>query len=181
MIRPLTALTGLVLAAGCAAPEPEVARFSEPELADTTADIPEGLAPDACVGRDITPATIQTVTEEVLITPAKRGDDGALLAPAVYRTETRQEIVKARADIWFETPCPDEITPEFVAALQRALSVRGFYDGPITGEVNAATQDAVRAFQRDQGLNSPVLSLAAAKRLGLVAYGRAGTLAATAQ
>ena len=174
MIRPLTALTGLALVAACAAPEPEVARFSEPVLTDATTEIPEGLASDACVGRDITPATIQTVTEQVLVQPPQIGADGSLRAPAVYRTVTRQEIVKPREDIWFETPCPDEITPDFVAALQRALQVRGYYNGPVSGEVDAATQRAVRAFQRELGLNSPVLSIAAAKPLGLVAYGRGG-------
>lgn len=182
MIRPIPALAGLALLVGCAAASapPEVARFAEPELSDTASVIPDGLADDACVGRDITPATIETVTEHVLVQPAEIGSDGSLRAPAVYRTVTRQEIVKEREDIWFETPCPDQMTPDFVAALQRALAVRGYYHGEVTGEVDAATQRAVRAFQHEQGLNSPVLSVAAAKRLGLVAYGREGALTGAA-
>lgn len=75
--------------------------------------------------------------------------------------------------MWFEIPCPDQMTPDFVASLQRALAVRGHYSGPVTGQVNSATRDAVRAYQRENGLDSDVLSLAAAKRLGLIAYSRA--------
>lgn len=181
MIRPLPTLAGLFLAAACTATPtpPEVARFSEPTLSDAAGAIPDEVSAGDCVGRDITPATVQTVTEKVLIRPAEFAPDGSLVSPAAYRTETRQEIVKEREDVWFQTPCPDEITPEFVSALQRALQVRGYFQGTVTGEVDEATRNAVRAYQRELGLNSPVLSIAAAKRLGLVAYDREEALAAS--
>jgi hypothetical protein len=176
MIRTILAMAGLSAAAitGCApvAQPPDVARFAEARLDGQSRDIPEGADPDACYGRDSTPATVETVTRRVLVQPAETGPDGSVIRPAVYRSETRQEIVKEREDIWFETPCPDEMTAEFIAALQRALAVRGHYAGEITGEADAGTARAVRAFQLEQGLNSPVLSIAAAKRLGLVAYDR---------
>lgn len=177
MIRALVSLAGLFAVAACAPPQPlGVARFAEPALGDTTPDIPEGADPEACYGHDEIPAVVETITEQVMVQPPRLASDGSVLAPGVYRSVTRQRIVREREDIWFETPCPDEMTPEFVAALQRALQVRGYYQGEITGQVNAATRQAVRAFQHEEGLNSPVLSIAAAKRLGLVAYDRDETL-----
>ena len=115
---------------------------------------------------------IETVTEQVEVTPAKMNPDGSIAKPPVYKTETRQEIVRARVDNWFETPCPDVLTPEFNSSLQRALEVRGFYAGPITGEMDRATRAAVRRYQAQEGPNSEVLSLTTARALGLVAVPR---------
>jgi hypothetical protein len=68
----------------------------------------------------------------------------------------------------FRVPCPELMTSDFIATLQRALAVRGHYDGPITGRADPATRTAVRAFQRAQGFDSPILTLDTAQRLGLV-------------
>lgn len=57
----------------------------------------------------------------------------------------------------------------FLASLQRALKARGLYLGEVTGEWNAATAEGVRRFQAERGLDSPRLSLAAARELGLIA------------
>ncbi|MCL1628069.1 peptidoglycan-binding protein [Roseibaca sp. V10] len=67
----------------------------------------------------------------------------------------------------FRVPCPETVNSVFVASLQRALHVRDYYAGPITGQPDAATRDAVRAFQRDNGFDSPILTLETAQRLGL--------------
>lgn len=161
-----------LLAAGCARMDvPDVAQLDEPEPVKTHAMLPPGADPDACHGQDVTPAVIETVTEQVMLQPAQIGSDGTVLYPAVYKTETRQAIVQERRELWFETPCGAELTPEFVASLQRALKVRGVYRGAITGEMNARTRRAIRAFQKPQGLDSAILSTAAARQLGLVAFG----------
>lgn len=68
----------------------------------------------------------------------------------------------------FRVPCPELMTADFIATLQRALAVRGHYDGPITGRADSATRTAVRAFQRAQGFDSPILTLDTAQRLGLL-------------
>jgi peptidoglycan hydrolase-like protein with peptidoglycan-binding domain len=58
----------------------------------------------------------------------------------------------------------------FIASVQRALAARGFYQAPITGVMDEATTAAVRLYQRQQtGVDSPLLSVDAAKVLGLVA------------
>ncbi|WP_330696677.1 peptidoglycan-binding domain-containing protein [Fontisubflavum oceani] len=76
-----------------------------------------------------------------------------------------------RRELWFETPCQAEIRdPDFIASLQRALAARDLYRGPANGVMDARTRRAIRAFQEPQGLNSPILSMAAARQLGLVVW-----------
>ncbi|MBN2759459.1 MAG: peptidoglycan-binding protein [Rhodobacteraceae bacterium] len=67
----------------------------------------------------------------------------------------------------FRVPCPETVNSVFVASLQRALQARDYYRGPITGQPDSATRDAVRAFQRANGFDSPILTLETAQRLGL--------------
>lgn len=146
---------------------PEVARFAETSGSISLPDPASGV----CRADDATPAVIETETEKVLIAPAVLRDDGSVRAPAEYRTETRQVIVEPRREQSFDALCESEITPQLVANLQRALAVRGFYSGPISGEMNWRTRRAVRLFQQDQNLDSAILSLETARFLGLVSYG----------
>lgn len=67
----------------------------------------------------------------------------------------------------FRVPCPETVTNGFIASLQRALQARDYYNGPITGQPDTETRDAVRAFQRATGFDSPILTLETAQRLGL--------------
>ncbi|WP_096786263.1 peptidoglycan-binding protein [Rhodobacter sp. CZR27] len=69
---------------------------------------------------------------------------------------------------WFRAPCPEALTPEVLASLQRALEVRELYDEEITGEMDPATRQAVRRLQEPLGLDSEQLSLAAARYLGIL-------------
>lgn len=131
---------------------------------------PKGPA-GACWASDITPAVIETVTEQVLVTPEVRDEAGRITTPAAFRTDTRQRMVQDREEVWFRAPCPDEIDIEFVATLQRALKARGLYLLPLSGVIDAPTRDAIRRFQAERGLDSPTLSLAAAQELGIVATG----------
>ncbi|MDJ0628689.1 MAG: peptidoglycan-binding domain-containing protein [Rhodobacter sp.] len=149
---------------------PAVSQLVEPGLTTAQPAPPPGGDPDACHARDVTPAEIETVTEQVMLQPASLSTDGKVLYPAVYKTETRQAIVRQRREQRFETPCPDVLTPDFIASLQRALKARGHYRGPINGEMTARTRRAVQAFQKPQGLNSGILSIAAARQLGLVRH-----------
>lgn len=123
--------------------------------------------PGACWEADITPAVIETVTEQVMVTPEKRDDAGNITAPASYRTDTSQRIAHEREVVYFRTPCPAEQTMDFVATLQRALLARGYYDGPLTGTYDATTAEAIRRFQAERGLDSPRISLGAARELGI--------------
>ena len=122
----------------------------------------------ACWASDVTPMVIETVTEQVMVSDARRAKDGSALAPAVFRSETRQKIVQEREEIWFRSPCPHEMTVDFIASLQRALKARGLYALPLTGQMDPPTRAALRRFQADRGLESDRLSLTAARELGLV-------------
>lgn len=120
-----------------------------------------------CWASSVTPAVIETVTEQLVVTEEVRDVAGAVVAPATYRTRTHQRMVQDREEVWFRAPCPAEQTVQFVASLQRALKARGLYLWPVTGEMDAETAEAVRRFQAERGLDSPTLSLAAARELGL--------------
>ncbi|MCE8546856.1 peptidoglycan-binding protein [Ruegeria pomeroyi] len=157
----------------CNAGLPDVDALREPEVSRFTAEAPPGAAPGTCWGKQVTPAIIETVTHQVMLQPAEVQSDGSVLRPAVYKTETRQEIVRERKETWFETLCAEEMTPEFIASVQRALAVRGLYRGAPSGEMDARTRAAVRRYQKPQGLDSGILSRAAARELGLVAVERA--------
>lgn len=128
---------------------------------------PEGEAGE-CYDADVTPAVIETVTEQVELAPATTAADGSPV-PATYRTETHTRVVSERQEVWFRAPCPDVYTADFIASLQRALKARGYYLLPLTGQWDRGTADAIRRFQDDRGFDSPKLTLAAAREMGLIA------------
>ncbi|WP_264210331.1 peptidoglycan-binding domain-containing protein [Leisingera thetidis] len=130
---------------------------------------PPGAPPDTCWSKHTSPAVIETVTSQVLAEPAQTDSSGRILRPAIFRTETRQQIVQPRQERWFEIPCPGMMTPDFIRTVQRALAARGFYRGPVHGQMDMATRKAVQRFQAPLGLDSGTLSLASARKLGLVA------------
>ncbi|SIS49881.1 peptidoglycan-binding domain-containing protein [Phaeovulum vinaykumarii] len=142
------------------------------------ADVARPRAPaegtPGCWAEDTLPAHIETVTEQVQITPETRDPKtGTITAPARWRTETHQRIVSERTRMWFEVPCAEDMTPETLTLLQRALAVRGLLAGAPTGTMDAATARAVRLYQRPRGLDSAVLSLRAARELGVLPWGPA--------
>lgn len=159
-----TVLLGMSLTACVPAP-PEVSRTVPSFIAAEIQSDSDGR----CYGRDITPAVIETVTAQVLDAPAVVAEDGTVMSPAIYRSEISQQIARERQEVAFETLCPPAYTVEFVETLQRALQARGFYSGPVNGQLDQATGQAVQAFQRDDGPDSPLLWIATARELGIVA------------
>ena len=128
---------------------------------------PDGDA-STCWAAEISPAVIETVTEQELLTPEIRDASGKVTTPATFRSTTRQRIVQDRDEVWFRSPCPADVTVDFVATLQRALKARGLYLLPLTGVIDPATTEAIRRFQAERGLDSGQLSLAAARELGII-------------
>ncbi|KIN71734.1 peptidoglycan-binding domain-containing protein [Sulfitobacter guttiformis] len=161
-------LLAAVLLAACAAQE----TVTQSGVIVGNGLAPAGAAPGTCWGKIPTPAVIETVTEQILVTPAKTNPDGTLSALPVYREERRQQIVTPRTDRWFEIPCPPAFTIEFVSTLQRALQARGQYTGAVSGDMDDATRRAVLAVQTAGGLPSDVLSIETARELGIVAVPR---------
>lgn len=165
-------ITAALFLAACTPPPPlptapDKTTFASEILRTQDDSPPQGPESD-CWAQDSSPAVIETVTEQVQITPELRAEDGSLTAPATYRTQTATRMVRDRETVWFRAPCPSEMTPDFIASLQRALKARGYYLAPLTGMLDPATTDALRRYQTERGLDSRQLSLAAARDLGLV-------------
>jgi hypothetical protein len=164
----LAILTGVLLT-GCQTSLPSV---SEPALVTRLEEAPPGAAPGTCWGKTVTPAVIETVTEQVQTAPPEVDNSGRVIRPARYVTETRQAIIEERKTTWFEVPCAEMQTPDFTASVQRALAARGVYRGAVTGQMDARTRAAIRRYQAARGLDSGILSLETARDLGLVAVER---------
>ena len=148
------------LAACGAAPVPKApARLDlRPEI---HAEKPADAAADTCWQHDTTPAVYETITEQRRVS----GGDGLL---GSYRSTTHQRQVSERAEVWFQTLCPADMTLELVATLQRALTARGLLTAPLTGTMDPPTAEALRAYQAAAGLNSAHLAVATARDLGLI-------------
>jgi hypothetical protein len=130
-----------------------------------------------CFAKDTAPAVIETVTLQEIELPELRDANGTVTRPATFRTITRQQIVRERAEIRFETVCPQNYSVDLVATLQRALTARGFYAGQISGTLDLQTGAAIQQFQRVSGLDTPLLALATARQLGLVAFSKESLVA----
>lgn len=181
MIRrssPFPALLCLMLAAcaadqdGAPAPGTDLPPSKQAlTLAGEWRDTPPGPGDTGCFAEKTNPAVVETVTEQVLVSPEVRDPaTGAVTAPATYRSSTHAKIVRGRAKMWFPAPCASVMTPEIVATLQRALAARGLYAGPVTGALDEATHRAINAYQRPRGLFSATLSTRAAQELGLIPW-----------
>jgi len=167
--RILKSLPFLVLGACVSTGDGEVSRAKP--VADV--DIREVAAPGGaryCEARDTAPAIIETITEQVEISAARFDDTGKMIQSPSYQTVTRQEIIRERQVLWFKTPCATQMTPDFIASVQRALAVRGYYQGRDTGILDRPTKRAIRRLQAKNGLDSDVLSLKTARDLGLLAF-----------
>lgn len=148
---------------------PVLADSLQKELVTKKGKTPPSTGKGICWADDVTPAIIETVTEQVLVRPETRGPDGAVKTAAVFQSVASQRIVQDRRAVWFRTPCANVVTLDYVASLQRALKARGYYPYDITGQLDAPTRRALRQFQEPLGLDSERLSLAAAQRLGISA------------
>jgi peptidoglycan hydrolase-like protein with peptidoglycan-binding domain len=139
------------------------------------ADGPANARKDACYIKYQAPALIETVTEQILVRPEKRGFDietgqPIIIEAAIYRTETVQKIVRARQEDWIETVCAKDQTFEFLENLQRALTARGHYYGAITGIMDERTKRSIRKVQKTYDVNSSDLTLDLAESYGLVIH-----------
>jgi len=167
--------------AACSGTAPDVAKFAARGSIETHTDGPPDAAPGTCWALDRTPAKVERTTEKVLVRPGDYAHDGIVLREAVYETKTEEKIREEGKTLWFQTPCDVDMTTDFIASLQRALSARDLYSGDISGVLDTGTKRAIRQYQLTQGLNSQVLSLAAAEQLGLVAVSAARELTAEAE
>lgn len=171
MIRPLL-LASLFLAACASQNNTQVALqdVSRSDLIISQSEAPDSSENGQCWAKATQPAIFETTTMQVEIEPAQYDTDDTLLKPAAYATRTQQKILRERAEVWFQTPCPAAMDLTFVATLQRALTVRGYFQGSITGTMDPSTRAALKAYQNQRGLASSQLALTTAQQLGVVAF-----------
>ncbi|SDW28327.1 peptidoglycan-binding domain-containing protein [Litoreibacter albidus] len=169
--RGLGAVVSLAVLAGCAPlpMTPDVTKLISPTNITAVDMEPPADMPGVCWGHIPGPQITQIVSDIVLATPAQIGPNGEEIAPAIYREVTRPQTFNEGDGRWFTRTCDNDLTPDFVMTLQRALSVRGLYRGDINGVMDQRTLRAVHAYQTPQGLDSAVLSQSAARQLGLIA------------
>ena len=150
MLRPLAAIALILTLAACQ-PTPEVRR------AAPAPEAPLAATPDAgCWARDTIPPLTETVFE----------------VDAAGTRHPREVVRRPAEERAFAVPCDHEMTEDLIASLQRALTVRGLFSGLVNGVMDAPTREAVRRFQAPLGLDSAILSLDAARALGLIAVPR---------
>ncbi|MEL6570681.1 MAG: peptidoglycan-binding domain-containing protein [Pseudomonadota bacterium] len=123
---------------------------------------------DRCFAKTEPQEVTRIVTEQVLVLPERTSPDGSITSPPVFREQSRPVVETVDNSIDFETLCPAERSEETIATLQRALKARVAYDGPITGSYDTPTQQAVQAFQRPSGYDSPEIARVVAEQLGVV-------------
>ena len=90
------------------------------------------------------------------------------MSPAQYETTRTQTITKPRSVTKIDSVCSEDLTPEFIASLQRAFQARGLFFSKITGAMDTSTRRAILNFQAVRGLESATVIKATAQELGLV-------------
>ena len=91
-----------------------------------------------------------------------------MVSPAQYETTRTQAITKPRTVTKIDAVCPEDLTPEFIASLQRAFQARGLFFSTITGSIDTPTRRAILNFQIVRGGESATVMKATAQELGLV-------------
>ena len=90
------------------------------------------------------------------------------MSPAQYETTRTQTITKPRSVTKIDAVCPEDLTPEFIASLQRAFQARGLFFSTVTGSMDTPTRRAILNFQIVRGVESATVMNATAQELGLV-------------
>lgn len=161
------ALCAAALVAGCQMADHPGSKHPENTLPPTQ------MADDGtCWARVVTPAIYEQVMGEVQVVQAELAPDGTVIRPPIYRKAPVPKLVRPRGVIKFQAPCPEQMTPEFISSVQRALEARGYFSGAISGSMDPATTAAVRKYQKERGLESAQISLETARALGLIAVDR---------
>lgn len=126
------------------------------------------MADGRCFSFDPGPPTFETITQQVIAVPEQRAADGSVTQPAIFRNVDRQVEVIRENPPRFQVVCPQDLSQNFVASLQRALAARNAYAGAINGLIDDATKTAILQFQAESGTYSSNLAMVTAQSLGLL-------------
>lgn len=116
--------------------------------------------------REVTiPAKYKTVTRTVEASPASVQRTPV---PETYKTVSKTVEVAPARTVWTSVLCDVNTTPDVVTRLQRALKSAGHYGGPIDGVIGSQTKRGIRTYQAAQGVESDILTIDSAKKLGIL-------------
>ncbi|MEN8708721.1 MAG: peptidoglycan-binding domain-containing protein [Paracoccaceae bacterium] len=135
----------IAMVSGCLAP-----------VAPSDPNAPDGAPQGTCWAKWTQPAVLESRT---YMRETQSGQ---------FETYTEYNELEQRRDHVFQTPCPKVFTAYYIETLQRALKVRGFFDGPVTGIYDSATKAAIKAYQTTKDLPSDQLSVETAVEFGLL-------------
>ena len=111
------------------------------------------------------PAKFRTVTKTVEATPASVQRTPV---PETYKTVTKTIEAAPARTVWTSVLCDVNTTPDVVTRMQRALKSAGHYRGPIDGVIGSQTRRAISSYQSAQGVDSDILTIDSAKKLGIL-------------
>ena len=112
-------------------------------------------------------AEYSTVSTQRLSAPATTR---SIEIPAEYSTTSKSVLKSAARAEWRQVVCETNSTPARLGTIQAALTKAGHNAGRADGVVDAATMNAVRAFQRARNLpvdNDRYINVATVRALGL--------------
>ena len=112
----------------------------------------------------IIPATYKTVTVREL---DKEAQIKKVDLDEKYQTYTETKMTKAPELKWQRILCETNTNKDVIRSVQEALKNEGYNPGPIDGVYGRATQKAIDAFQKDNGLSSGALTLETLDALGV--------------
>ena len=111
------------------------------------------------------PAQFRNVTKTVEATPAsvKRTP-----VPETYKTVSRTVEAAPARTVWTSVLCDVNTTPDVVRRLQTLLKSAGHYGGPIDGIIGSQTRRGIASYQASTGVQSDILTIDSAKKLGII-------------
>ncbi len=110
------------------------------------------------------PAQYTTIKVTTVVKPA---EVKRIEIPAVYKDVVKREMVEPSRVVWKRVVCKSSITSATIIKLQKALKEKGYYKGPIDGIVGRLTREAVKAYQKDNGMPVGGITYQVLKSLGI--------------
>lgn len=95
------------------------------------------------------PAQYKTVKVKKLI---KESEENIISIPAEFKTITKKVKVADSKIVWRVALCEDEAVDTKIKQVQSALNQQGFYSGIVNGLLTPETNEAIRAYQIQNGL-----------------------------
>ena len=110
------------------------------------------------------PAVYKDVTVTKLVTPA---EVKRVVIPETYQTVTKRDMVSPSSVQWKKVVCQSSMGSSTLRAVQTALKGQGLYSGPIDGINGTLTKNAVKSYQKANGLSVGGLTHEVMKSLGV--------------